>query len=383
MIKIPVIACLAVVLLFSPANLFAGEVDDLKRDMERTQTRLDILEAEDDHQNEKYQHLFELSGYGDGEYKITDQPGKNNEFRVHHLSIFFIKQISNRWRMFSEIEYEDAPKIGEEETVTIIDGNGVPQTFTVTEHKDGKIFVEVFTLEFYLNQYLNFRLGRFLTPGGIWNVDHYPPFVLTQERPQHIRKIFPQLQDGLQTLGSVNMAGVSTDYTFYVSNGQGHSAHGDHNENKAWGPRLKFSLPFFTRTEVGTSYYRESDTNDDDDYRAIGADLLLRWNDWKFQGEYAKGYTNFDAGGRDDHRTGYYGQLEYNIRKWTLGYRYDWYDPSRNTDDDRKTINTLAVNYHFTPYVVGKVENHWVDPQDSAKDNYHLAILSVAVYLGR
>ncbi|MDX1763464.1 MAG: porin [bacterium] len=345
----------------SPATpLFANEVDDLKRDLERIQNRLEVLEAEDEQKTHALSDLMEIAGYGDGEFKMTDRKGKNNEFRVHHLSLFFMKRIGDRWRMFSEIEYEDGPN---------------------TAKNEGKIFVEVFTLEYYLNQYLNFRLGRFLTPGGIWNVDHYPPFVLTQERPQHIRKIFPQLNDGLQVLGSTHAANVTTDYIFYVSNGQGNTGHGDDNEDKALGARLKFGLPFLSRAEIGTSYYRE-EQNDKTDFKALGADLLLSWKNMRLQAEYAKGF--FDpAAGKGDHRTGYYGQLEYDLKKWTLGYRYDWYDPSRNTDSDRKTINTLALNYHFTPYVVGKAEHHFVDPQDKAADSYNLTLLSIAIYLGK
>lgn len=360
MAKTFLVSLLAAYLLAQTTPLFAGEVDDLKRDLERMQSRLEVLEAEDEHKTQALSDLMEISGYGDGEYKITDQKGKNNEFRVHHLSLFFIKQIGDRWRMFSEIEYEDGPN---------------------TAKNEGKIFVEVFTLEYYLNQYLNFRLGRFLTPAGIWNVDHYPPFVLTQERPQHVRKIFPQLNDGLQLLGSAHMANVTTDYIFYVSNGQGNTGHGDGNEDKALGARLKFGLPILSEAEVGTSYYRE-ELNNKTDFDALGADLFLSWRNVRLQAEYAKGFFE-PVAGEDDERTGYYGQLEYDLKNWTLGYRYDWYDPSSETDNDRKTINTLALNYHFTPYVVGKMEHHFVDPQDRAIDSYNLTLLSVAIYLGR
>ena len=360
MFRILLVSLLGAYFLASVTPLLAAEVDDLKRDLEGIQNRLEVLEAEDEQTTQALADLMEIAGYGDVEYKITDQKGKNNEFRVHHLSLFFIKRIGDRWRMFSEIEYEDGPNTAKDE---------------------GKIFVEVFTLEYYLNQYLNFRLGRFLTPAGIWNVDHYPPFVLTQERPQHIRKIFPQLNDGLQLLGSTHVSNVNTDYILYVSNGQGNTGHGDGNEDKALGARLKFGLPFLSQAEVGTSYYRE-EQNDKTDFKAAGADLFLSWRNVRLQAEYAKGF--FDPSpGKGDQRIGYYGQLEYDLKNWTLGYRYDWYDPSTETDNDRKTINTLALNYHFTPYVVGKVEHHFEDPQDKAKDSYNLTILSIAIYLGK
>ncbi len=344
------------------------EVDDLKSELERIQRRLAVLEAEDEDLIHRLSDMVSISGYADGEYIMTDKKGDNNRFRVHHLSLFFKKQISEQWRLFTEIEYEDAPKLSGTD-----DGSAIKDT-------EGKVFVEVFTLEYYLNRYLNFRLGRFLTPGGIWNVEHYPPFVLTQERPQHIRKIFPQLQDGLQLLGSANLANVVTDYIFYVSNGQGNTGHGDGNEDKALGTRIKFKLPYLSTIETGFSYYVE-EKNNEDEIRSAGADLLIQWGGLKFQGEYAKEFIDL-AAGSGFQEIGYYGQLQYDYRKWTLGYRYDWYDKNTKADDDRKTINTIVLNYHFTPDVVVKAEHHFNDPQDRTQDNFTKTLLSVAVYLG-
>jgi hypothetical protein len=347
--------------LFSPMILMADETGVLKKEINELKARLDLLEAEDENLLHSVSDLVNISGYADGEFIMTDEKGMNNEFRVHHLSIFLKKQIAEKWRVFSEIEFEDAPN---------------------TEEDEGTIFVEVFTIDYNHNPYINFRLGRFLTPGGIWNVDHYPPFVLTQEQPQHIREIFPQLNDGLQFYGSANVADVVADYILYASNGQGTNttAGGDGNEDKAVGTRLKFKFPFLSKIETGFSYYtEEKDTKED--LRAAGADLLLQWKNLKLQGEYAKGFLD-PASGSIYQTIGYYGQLEYLYNNWTLGYRYDWYDPKTTVDNDRKTINTIALNYHFTPYVVGKIEHHFVDPQASAIDNYTKTLLSVAVYLG-
>ncbi len=342
-----------------PAQGAANEIEDLKKQIRDLQERIAVIEAENEQTSHQLSDLVKISGYADGEYKMTDQPGKNNEFRVHHLALFFEKEISERWKVFSEIEYEDAPS---------------------TEKDQGNIFVEVFTLEYNLNRYANFRLGRDLTPAGIWNVEHYPPFVSTQERPQHIRKIFPQSNDGVVFLGSVNTGGVITDYTLYAGNGAGNSGHGDNNANKAVGGRLLFQFPVLKRSEFGLSYYRETD-NSETDTRAAGADLRLVWKNLKLQSEYAKGFYD-PVSASVYQRTGYYGELDYNWRKWTAVYRYDWYDPSSIVDNDRNTINTIALNYHFTPHIVGKIEQHFVDPQDPSTENYYKTILSVAAYLG-
>jgi len=132
-----------------------------------------------------------ISGYADVEYRGSSEPGINEEFRMHHLSLFFSKQFDNNVKFFSEIEYEDTPKFEGKN-----DGSGDLETAS------GKIFVEALNFDWNYSQHLNIRAGRFFTPAGIWSEDHYPPFVTTQERPLHIRKIFPQLIDGLSLFGS-------------------------------------------------------------------------------------------------------------------------------------------------------------------------------------
>ena len=370
---------LAVVLLLSsPATSSAAS---LSQEVDELRARLEVLEAEVEESNHKFSGLFEVGGYADTEYIVTDKGDDENGFRVHHLSFHFVKQISDKWRLFSEVEFEDGPKLGEEETLTITDDLGGIHTVETVEHKEGKIFVETFTLGYQHNRQVNFFFGRYLVPGGIWNVDHYTPFVPTQERPQHIRKIFPQINDGVQFYGTKNLSGIVTDYTAYVGNGSGNSGHGDGNANTAAGARLKFKFPNFHGAELGFSGYTETD-NDDTERTAQGVDLKLRWKDLKFQGEYAMGDFDLKAAGADFDRSGYYGQLIYGIGKLDFIYRYDWYDAADIVVKGDKEINTFALNYHFTPSVVGKLETHFNEFEDSTKENYNKTIFSIAVYLG-
>ena len=366
--------------LSSPAILMADDIESLRKDLEELKVNFEVLEAEAQNSEQINANRIKVSGYADIEYIMNDKGGTTDGFRTHHLSLFFKKQVSDKWRFFSEIEYEDAPKVGESKTVTITHDGGTPESFDVSKNQDGKIFVEVFTLEYLHSPYLNFRAGRFLTPGGIWNVEHYPPFVATQERPQHIRKIFPQLNDGLQFFGTVTAADVVTDYILYTGNGSGNSGHGDTNDNKSLGGRLKFKLPLLLKTEVGLSGYSEKD-NSGTDLTAYGADINLQWSHFRLQGEYATGSYDKTTG-TDYDRKGYYGQLTYSRPDYDLIYRYDWYEADDTVAQGGKTINSLALNYHFTPSVVGKVEHHMNDEEDPAKEDYDKTILSIAVYLG-
>ncbi|MBE9503637.1 MAG: hypothetical protein IME96_05630 [Proteobacteria bacterium] len=375
-----------IIALLSPSLLWAEEATDSRKEIEELKSRLEVVEATKEKEIEELKsrlevveatnedvedrlsRLFTLSGYADSEYIIDDRGGKSDGFKIHHLSLFFKKKISDKWKLFSELEYEYAPKFE----------SGVAQ---------GKIFVEVFTIDYNYNHYINIRAGRYLTPVGIWNVEHYPPFVSTQERPQHIRKIFPQISDGLQFFGTVNLGKIVTDYIAFISNGSddlvngiSDSGSGDDNDNKAVGGRLKFKFPLLSTTELGISGYREKD-NFDAEVNASGLDLSLQWKRLKFQAEYAAGSYDV-ATGTDYDRKGYYGQLSYGIADLDLIYRYDWYDADDTVAKGDKTINSVALNYHFTPSVVGKVEHHVNDYEDSAKEDYDKTVFSIAVYLG-
>lgn len=357
-----------VMLLLSPSLLWAEETSDLRKEIEELKSRLEVIEANDEEVDDKFSRLFTLSGYADSEYIIDDSAGKSDGFKIHHLSLFFEKKISDKWKLFSEIEYEYAPKFE----------SGVAQ---------GKIFVEVFTIDYNYNPYINIRAGRYLTPVGIWNVEHYPPFVATQERPQHIRKIFPQASDGLQFFGTVNLGNIVTDYIAFIANGSddlvngsSDSGSGDDNDNKAVGGRLKFKFPLLSTTELGISGYNEKD-NFNAEENAYGVDLSLQWKRLKLQAEYATG--SFDvATGTDYDRKGYYGQLSYGIADFDLIYRHDWYDANDTVVDGEKTINSVALNYHFNPSVVAKIEHHKNDLEDATKEDYDKTVISVAVYLG-
>ncbi len=361
-----ILAVIAASFFLHPVLLRADEIGDLKREIEDLKTRLEVVEAEGEDTGERLSKLMEVGGYADVEVVVTGEPGKSNGARIRHMNLHFKKQLSEKWRFFTEVEYEDGPKIADNEPVK------------------GELSIEAFTLKYSPTPRLNLTLGRYLTPFGIWHIDHYSPFVPTQEMPMHIGTIVPHFADGLQLSGIINIGSAVADYTLYGSNGAGNSGGGDGNEEKVLGGRFKLGLPFLARMEVGLSGYMDGKDSSasDAEKKVYGFDLLIQWDAFKFQGEYTTASLNPISGGDYD-RKGYYGQIIYSITNaWDLIYRYDWYDPKSTVGDDETTINTLAVNYHFTPYIVGKIEHHFVEPEDTATDNYNITISSIAVYLG-
>ncbi|MCI0508276.1 MAG: porin [Gammaproteobacteria bacterium] len=312
-----------------------------------------------------------ISGYTDLEYHDSSAPGAEPGFRLHHMSLFFEKRITDQWRFFSEIEYEDGPFIEYNYNGSNVDSE--------CEGCYGKIFLEAMNFTYAWDPRAQFRGGRFFTPAGIWSIDHYPPFVPTQLRPQHIREIFPQVVDGVTVFGTLPLGGMFVNYDIYLGNGEGNPGSEDGNSEKATGAKLSLLFPALKYLEIGASIYNDTQ-NDDQEKEAIGAHLKLKIWDFTLQGEYATA-TNTPVSGSSFDQSGYYAQLLYDIGKWTLGGRYDFYDAQENTQSE-SIYNSVFVNYHVTEAIVLKLEHHQVELEDPAAEDYDHTIGSVVIYLG-
>jgi hypothetical protein len=319
--------------------------------------------------NARLEQMFSISGYTDIEYVSSTQEGTEAGFRLHHLSLFFEKQIEEKWRFFSEIEYEDAPRFEAEDAVWKGDTSG-------------KIFAEAVNLSFTWRPDASFRMGRFFTPAGIWSVDHYPPFVPTQERPLHVRNIFPQVFDGVMLYGTRPAGGGFVKYDLYYGNGEGNPGKRDRNADKAAGLNVSLLLPLLKHTELGATYYRDpqDSKNANADKTAFGGHAKIKVGSFAFQGEYARGELKPVVGA--DYRTsGFYTQFLYDLRDWTVGYRHSLYNANL-TGANALVDDTLFVNYHVSHNIVLKLEHHRFDYDDETKDDYHTTIASVVAYLG-
>ncbi|MEE8379601.1 MAG: hypothetical protein V3R49_04445 [Gammaproteobacteria bacterium] len=324
------------------------------------------------------ENRMKISGYVDTEYHMHTN-SKVDRFRLHHMSLFFEKNLGNKWRFFSEIEYEDGPKL---------EGDGTVMTDT-----QGKIFLESVHMTYAWQQEANIRFGRMFTPAGIWNVDHYPAFVPTQERPQHIRKMFPQVVDGLQAFGTVSPGKATfVNYDLYTGNGKGNTGKGDKNQDKALGARLSVVFPMLDHFELGTSYYSDGkdSSKNDEEFAARGLHAKVKAGPVTLQYEQATGA--WDA----DERVGHYTQLTYDWDKFTFGVRNDYYDKDaadtidtdsgipgiQALDKSGITYNSLFVNYHVNKAVTLKAEYHAIDYEDNATKDFGKTIFSVVGYLG-
>jgi hypothetical protein len=276
----------------------------------------------------------------------------------------FKKQFNDQLRFFSEIEYEDAPKFEATSPDDI-------------EDAEGTIFLEAAYADYMLKPELILRGGRFLTPAGIWNEDHYTPFVPTQNRPAHIRSIFPQGIDGVMAHGTTKMDKLFVKYNVYLGNGEGNRGNNDANGHKAVGARATLVLPGVSNMELGASIY-DDELNTGEEKTAYGVHAKARFGPVNIQGEYANGKMTPDGGSKYN-KEGYYLQAGYNLREWMFGYRYDFYDSDDSANVDVET-NSVFANYRVSPNFVMKLEYHDIAYDDPATEDYKQSILTGAYY---
>lgn len=345
------------------------EVEGLKKENEALKDRLDSVEADEEETRHGFgilSKLVEVSGYADAEFSFTDEESDNNKFRIRHLSLFFTKDIQKEWKLFTEVEFEDAPRIESNASTDAV------------SRSQGSLFVEQMYIEYHPKVAWDLRFGRFLTPAGIWSIYHYPPYVPTQTGPLFYKVIFPEVSDGIQLRNSFIVKDSALDTHLYLANGGGNPGRLDRNQNKALGLRVNFGL--LSGLSTGASYYREKD-NSDVARNGYGLHLLLNYADLRFQTEYALRHNKPEGAG-SYYDKGLYALLAYDIGRWTLAGRFDWYDSNSADPKNDEFRYTGAVNYHFAHNVTGKAEYNRYLFDDPSKKDFNEFIMAIVVAIG-
>lgn len=205
---------------------------------------------------------------------------------------------------------------------------------------------------------LNFQFGRFITPHGIINIEHFPATLLDTEQPQFLRPfggqtLFPNFVTGAQIHGQVFMGEEGANviqYNLYSASYAGTD------EEFIFGARTALSLgntgvtlglnassgarqESNTRTfDTGTGLWVKT-SNPGSDYTMAGADILIDKGALLWKNEIFK--TSEDLGGN---KKAYYSQPAFRISpQWTVFYRYDYLDNGAGTGDTIE--NMVGVNH--------------------------------------
>lgn len=205
---------------------------------------------------------------------------------------------------------------------------------------------------------LNIQFGRFTTPHGIINIEHFPATLLDSEQPQFLRPfsgqtIFPNFVTGIQAHGRTFLGANDDNILQYNLYG---ASYAGTDEEIIVGARASLALGQ-TGLTIGLNASSGARTEDESivlgvhtpnpasDYSMTGIDVLFDNGTLLWKNEYYK--TDEELGGD---REAYYFQPAYRISPmWTVFYRYDFLDDG-STDGDI-IENVLGVNYTPKPNI--------------------------------
>ena len=178
------------------------------------------------------------------------------------------------------------------------------------------------------------RLGRFITPHGIINIEHFPATLLDPEQPQFLRPfsgdtLFPNFSTGVQVHGRRYAGDNIFTYNAYISNYAGAPEH----EN--FGAMVEYTFSSLGLA-VGLNYANGARA-DETDYDLGG--LHFRVNKGRLLWKNEVYTTNEDQA---ENRKGGYTQPAWRLTpKWTAFYRYDVLD----NGTAETTENVVGLNY--------------------------------------
>jgi hypothetical protein len=387
---------------------------------------------------------------------------KSSSFMFSRLNIYFASEMTDTLSFLAEVNFSFMPQ--GQHTGQILDNQIVIYTpdgreeargnykvkdttvtdpFTTRQFQQGMIYIERVHLTYQPRDWFGITAGRFITPYGIWNVDHASPVILTAREPyMQIREMVPLAQTGFQLFGRAFMSDSwFMDYAVTLSNGRGPvQSMYDLDENKGLGARLAFAYQgskVFARLG-GYGYMGKSseiakiqhivindddvtpddpdgfrvkvvDTESFDEY--IGtADFLLETYGVRLQSEFVYRYVKFDTPGQPTSLESSFGGLPpplvdpnyayanfiglsyYVLLAYTLPldeyigrvritpyFMYEWNNPN-DTQTYQKVNNFIyGVNIKPVPFVVLKLEGNFTKSGNTYLQDMHAAMLQMAV----
>jgi hypothetical protein len=281
-------------------------------------------------------------------------------FSIGNFNLYLSKNLSSSLRMFGEVRFTFLPNGSSGALTGSPTGEYVStlaQDYADTRRplRWAGIEIERVYLEWVAHRALVVRAGVFLTPYGIWNVDHGSPTVITPQRPFIVgQELFPERQTGIEVLGQFDVSAHNTfGYHATLSNGTGPvSEYRDFDGNKALGARAYWSYDGFGALRVGASAYYGTDTaarevpsiasdgkhieysqhiTSKSDLLSLAADVQWKFKGLLVQSELITQQRRFDERGRIGAVNPLLGQYIAPIDKvsWgmygLIGYRFQWF----------------------------------------------------------
>jgi hypothetical protein len=286
-------------------------------------------------------------------WRVTSVPPRTTGY-IGNFNVYLKKNLTETLRTMGEVRLTYLPN-GSADLIT-----GLRTNTSAADYADynrtlrwGGIEIERVYVEWSIHPLVALRIGQFLTPYGIWNVDHGSPTYVPVQRPFVIgNNWFPERQTGFELFGRWDASGASTiGYHLTLSNGTGPvSEYMDLDENKAIGGRIFWDHLKLGEFHLGASGYYGRDTgatwalsftpggalaaketiNSQYDAMALGADASWKYRGLLLQTEWIAFQRRYTEHGRTSTATafGMPGTFPADSISWGMyalaGYRFKW-----------------------------------------------------------
>lgn len=249
-----------------------------------------------------------LYGFADFQFNADYSNGAwNKRFASGKLNIYLAKSLTKKFRTLAEVRLMYLPNggrgdMGGDATVSVANDPVSGHEVAV-----GGISIQRVYAEYDVHRYVTVRAGHWLTPYGIWNVDHGSPAIIPVSAPYIIgESLIPESQTGLQAFQTVSVGDYRIGYYATVSNGRSWVESTQDPDNRvALGGRLEFEAPLFGTLKLGVSGYggRTTVMSTDGsapswayDERDVAVDAQWEHGAVYLQGEYIRHKRNPIAG---------------------------------------------------------------------------------------
>lgn len=291
-------------------------------------------------------HGFPLgSGFDIGGYAALDAADYRDSSAaatLRSVSVLLSWQGDGRWSFFGELEAEN---------LVTINASGLDSE--IGNDHDRELALERLYGDYAWSDAVQFRVGKFLTPIGRWNVIHAAPLTWTTSRPLITEKTFPDNATGVMAHGVVPVAERALEWSLYASPGKELLPERDSDPFKeAYGLRLDYDLGY--RLQLGASLVEFEQEHEKGEHKTLyGVDFLWRYRDYELSGEWA--YRVRTGRGDEADEQGSYMQAVVPIVSTLYGVaRYETFQPTGTGPGLNLYLGGLA--WRFRPGWVAKAE---------------------------
>lgn len=297
----------------------------------------------------------DVSGYFDMAFLAPK--GKSSYFRQQHLNLILQHQV-DKFKFFSELEFEDAVDINMGRTTT--------QTGTNASNAVGRLYMERAYGEMAITRYDTLRMGQMLSP-TYYYLNHYPSIIVNYTNPLTFKSLINYNNLGVELFGS--RKGIS--YSIWSGKGPVSQTTVDHESGNDLGAKIGYTYSSraveWTFNVMGANYYlgdtssngtaKKSDT-------ALVGEFIMNYGNFILWSEFGTRTMKASTTTNSNSRTVYHFIGSYSIPVGKQGellpfFMIDGYkqkEASSNITTEAVRRTTIGVTYHPVPVISWKLE---------------------------